>query len=85
MLCCGMLALIAATGLGAWRTLRAHPRTVLTLAGVLLAAVPVVALAAGLSAEARTEAWMSAMRSLCGQPYSPATLPAAPGQAVRGR
>jgi hypothetical protein len=69
MLCCGIFALLAATALGAWRRLRAWPRTMLVLVAALLAASPVVAIATGAptgGAIARAETWVLAMRSLCG-------------------
>jgi hypothetical protein len=69
MLCCGLFALLVAALLGAWRRLRAWPRTTLTLAAALLAASPVVAIATGAPTGGgitHAETWVLAMRSLCG-------------------
>lgn len=68
MLCCGMLALLVAAALGAWRRLRAFPRTTLALLAALLAASPVVAIATASTGTGttRAETWVLAMRSLCG-------------------
>ena len=68
MLCCGIIALFVAAALGAWRRLRAWPRTTLALATAVLAASPVVAIATGVpgAGMTRAETWVVAMRSLCG-------------------
>ncbi len=66
MLCCGIVALSAAA-LGVWRLLRAVPHIVPALAVGLLAAIFVVALAAGAASDGgmmRAEAWVAKL-SLC--------------------
>ena len=74
MLCCGLIGLLAALSLGAWRLLRAHRRLLLGAAAALLAAGPVVAIAAAWPAEtstAQASLWAQAMRSICGGPTTP--------------
>jgi hypothetical protein len=71
MLCCGAFALLAASALGLGRLLKAHRRLVIGLAGLLVAAGPLVALAAGVAADRRAEGdggWAAAMRIVCGAP-----------------
>lgn len=68
MLCCGAFALLAGLILGLGRLIRARRRLVIGLAGVLLAAGPLVALAAGASDPGAMSdgGWVAAMRTLCG-------------------
>jgi hypothetical protein len=78
MLCCGLFALLAAAALGAWRLVKARRRLFLALAGVLLAAGPVAALAMDAeTSRGRTDPWVVAMRNLCSR--SPQTLYLHPG------
>ena len=81
MLCCGLFALLAAAALSAWRLVKAHRRLLLALAGVLLAAGPVAAVAMDAAAQpGRTDAWAVAMRTLCGgrAPQTPYRNPGVP-------
>ncbi len=67
MLCCSAFALLAGLALGLGRLIRAHRRVVIGVAAVLLAAGPLVALAA--SADRWTTgdgALAAAMRVVCG-------------------
>ncbi|CAN5245398.1 hypothetical protein BH10PSE12_BH10PSE12_04300 [soil metagenome] len=68
MLCCGLLALVAATAVGVWRWLRAFPRTMLVAMGATLLAAPVLALAASESSTpiSRADLIGRAMQTLCG-------------------
>ncbi|HEY4044718.1 MAG TPA: hypothetical protein VGM32_23135 [Rhodopila sp.] len=84
MLCCGLFALTAAAGFGAWRRLRAFPGPLLALSVALLAASPVVAIATAAPAsggltQART--WVLAMRSFCGSRHNqPQSINPNPGE-----
>lgn len=68
MLCCGVLALLAAMGLGAWRAFRAYRRVLLAVAATLLAAGPLAAaaaVAAGDNGLGRGEGWAAALGVVC--------------------
>ena len=69
MLCCGLMAFIAAAAVGLWRWLRAFPRTILAVGGAAVLAVPVLALAASQPAAplSRADVVQRAMQALCGE------------------
>lgn len=70
MLCCGLLALLAAAAAGLWRRLREAPWV---LAAAALVAGPVLAITAGapLPDTSRADAIARAMHSWCGSPRTP--------------
>jgi hypothetical protein len=69
MLCCGILALIAAASLGLWRRVRSLPRALALGSATLLVAVPVAAIGVAAPADHlmnRDDVVALSLRSLCG-------------------
>ncbi|TCM16125.1 hypothetical protein EDF56_108113 [Novosphingobium sp. PhB165] len=70
MLCCGLVALIAAAVAGFWRRLRGYPKWMLIGSGAMLLALPAAVLAAAAqtreNGQGRQSVLMQAMQSICG-------------------
>lgn len=72
MLCCGLLALLAAAVPGLWRQLRTLPRAVMIGIAAVLALVPIAALAmtvSGDKAMTRADIIAASLRSICGEHF----------------
>ncbi|MGH6614986.1 hypothetical protein [Sphingomonas sp.] len=72
MLCCGLLALLAAAMVGLWRRLRALPRAVMVGIATLLALVPIAELAITVphdKAMRRADVIAASLRSICGEHF----------------
>jgi hypothetical protein len=72
MLCCGLLALLAAAMVGLWRRLRALPRAVMAGIAIVLALVPIAALAMTKPngrAMTRADVIAASLRSICGEHF----------------